>query len=162
MIDKIDTAALRALAEAAEDGGLWYDPEHIVHASECTAFSEADAQFIPACSPATILALLDELGRLTAENAAQAQQIAQYQANDARYRWLRQGDNDERAMSGDCRGLYLPRREFLDAVIDREMAKDANATWAPVSAEQAAAIDSALGIVRAAASGAAQGDDHGK
>jgi len=101
-----------------------------------------------------------ELRRLHAENAAQAQQIAQLGADAARYGWLRQGDNDERAMSGDCRGLYLPRREFLDAVIDREMAKDANATWAPVSAEQAAAIDSALGIARAAASGASQGDDH--
>lgn len=36
-----------------------------------------------------------------------------------RYRWLRQGDNDERVLLEDCAGSYLPRNEGLDAAIDR-------------------------------------------
>ena len=46
--------------------------------------------------------------------------MTENQIKDAeRYRWLRYGDNDERLLGEDCRGLYLPRNEKLDALIDR-------------------------------------------
>ena len=42
------------------------------------------------------------------------------QIKDAeRYRWLRYGDNDERLLVEDCRGIYLPRNDKLDDAIDR-------------------------------------------
>lgn len=47
--------------------------------------------------------------------------IAELEKDAARYQWIRHGDNDEIVMKGDCRGVYLPRNERLDAAIDAAM-----------------------------------------
>jgi hypothetical protein len=66
-----------------------------------------------------------ELRRLHAENEA-------LRRNDARYRWLRCGDNDEKVLhhyisvpdnEGDPT-MYLPRNEQLDTAIDAAMAQE--------------------------------------
>lgn len=125
MTETIDTASLRALAEAAEDGGLWYDPEHIVHASECTAFSAADAQFIPACSPATIIALLDRLAAAEARNATLTDDAA-------RYRYLR---NDVLVDGEICEDLYV--------AVDQPAYPN---SWALTGAELDEAVDAAIAM----------------
>lgn len=53
------------------------------------------------------------------ESKSEAQQ--QLERDAARYRWLRHGDNDELVIRGNG---WLPRNDTLDALIDREMAKE--------------------------------------
>lgn len=51
----------------------------------------------------------------------QKQALDAIEKDAARYRWIRHGDNDETVLCGDCRGVYLPRNERLDEVIDVRM-----------------------------------------
>lgn len=64
---------------------------------------------------ADVLAMCDEIERL--------------QKDAARYRWIRHGDNDEIVMKGDCRGVYLPRNEHLDAAIDEQLEIESMKTY---------------------------------
>ena len=52
------------------------------------------------------------------------QQLEAVRKDAERYRWLRHGDNDEVVLQGDCRGVYLPRNERLDAAIDAAISKE--------------------------------------
>lgn len=56
------------------------------------------------------------------------EQVESLKADAERYRWLRQGDNDELVMreyTGALVGWYLPRREILDEAIDMALKGDA-------------------------------------
>ena len=76
--------------------------------------------------PRPIMAAAAHLRRLEAE-------CEQLRADAARYRWLRQGDNDEQVMRFhewatevcvDPPPMYLPRLERLDRYIDAAIAKE--------------------------------------
>ena len=54
-------------------------------------------------------------------------QLVQDRLDAARYRWLREGDNDEKVMSRsgeDWDDVFVLRREKLDAAIDAAMAQE--------------------------------------
>lgn len=71
--------------------------------------------------------------RLTEALMASEAECEQIRADAARYRWLRQGDNDEQVMRFhewatevcvDPPPMYLPRLERLDRYIDAAIAKE--------------------------------------
>ncbi|RZA97419.1 ead/Ea22-like family protein, partial [Citrobacter koseri] len=61
-MSNIDKKALRQLAEKAisAEGVTWWSEHQLSH-EDGLALHDADAKFIAAASPATILALLDEM-----------------------------------------------------------------------------------------------------
>ena len=89
---------IKAIRQAAEKAEKHFYNEH------------RQADFRRITDRKTVIALCDEVERL--------------RKDAARYQWIRHGDNDEIVMKGDCRGVYLPRNERLDAAIDAAMQVD--------------------------------------
>lgn len=143
----IDIKAIRAAAAVATPiytdllGDRYFGGDY-----STVTLTKAQDNFIATANPATVLALCDEIERLRKENeklleifkvkhhaalrffekeAAFEAEIERLRKDAARYRWIRHGDNDEIVMKGDCRGVYLPRNERLDAAIDAAMDAEA-------------------------------------
>ncbi|HHN0112341.1 TPA: ead/Ea22-like family protein [Pseudomonas aeruginosa] len=133
-----DHAELRRLAKAATPGP-WtlYVPEDYQGPEELPGYGvecaegraivwgalepetgcqfDRDAEFIAAANPKAILALLDEIDRLKAENEA-------LRKDAARYRWLRERDLETIRQGGVFAGMtpenIVLNLEHLDAAID--------------------------------------------
>ncbi|HCT2526497.1 ead/Ea22-like family protein [Pseudomonas aeruginosa] len=78
-----DHAELRRLAEQASSGNWYGEDSQVLIGKHAVAYCnhKVDAQFIGKANPKTVLALLDEIDRLKAENEA-------LRKDAARYRWL--------------------------------------------------------------------------
>lgn len=91
--------------------------------------------------------------QLRATVARQAEEIERVRKDAGRYQWLRSGDNDERVLcwdptvdddDEDAARCWLPRQQELDNAIDEAIREDSEATHRPATAEETAAIDTAL------------------
>ncbi|HCF9473269.1 TPA: ead/Ea22-like family protein [Pseudomonas aeruginosa] len=96
-----DHAELRRLAEQASSGNWYGEDSQVLIGKHAVAYCnhKVDAQFIGKANPKTVLALLDEIDRLKAENYA-------YKDRQKRYEWLAE-DLKECASA-------LPGTEYMD------------------------------------------------
>lgn len=83
---KTDKQALRRLAKKAisEEGSTWWSEGHLA-SDYGLALHKADAKFIAAASPATVLALLDELEKTQAQSSKWCEAFHKAVSVGARY-----------------------------------------------------------------------------
>ncbi|MDM3050917.1 ead/Ea22-like family protein [Citrobacter sp. CK183] len=116
----IDKQALRQLAEKAisEEGDVWWSERQLSH-EDGLALHDTDAKFIAAATPASVLALLDELEAKDSTIATQQQEIrtllnALEQATEKR--------NSDRP--GQKRLIGWRASDYTDETSDPELAKN--------------------------------------
>ncbi|HCA7769782.1 TPA: ead/Ea22-like family protein [Pseudomonas aeruginosa] len=108
-----DHAELRRLAEQASSGNWYGEDSQVLIGKHAVAYCnhKVDAQFIGKATPKTVLALLDEIDRLKAENDAFRSALKPF----ADYCTATDGKGIRLAIGGSCGDTEIDRTEWKAA-----------------------------------------------